>query len=78
MLVEITAVAGIGGLLDGVLHVSVQPILVPFAQCHRHWIALALCSDLMGLLLQDGNRLLPGVAAGGYTLGLAGFVVDSG
>ena len=78
VLVEITAVAGVGGLLDGIFHVSLQPVFVPFAKSHRHRIAPALCADFVGLLLQDCDCLLPRVAAGGCASGLTGFVVDSG
>ena len=78
VLVEITAVAGVSRLLDGVLHIGVQPVFIPFAQCHRHRIAPALCADFMGLLLQNGDGFLSCVTAGGCTLGRACLVVDSG
>ena len=77
VLVEITTVAGVSRLLNGVFHVGVQPVFVPLAKCHRHRIAPALCADLVGLLLQDCNSFLPGVAAGGCAPNLAGFVVNS-
>ena len=44
-------VAGVSRLLDGVLHIGVQPVFIPFAQCHRHRIAPALCANFVGLLL---------------------------
>ena len=57
--------------------VSYTHRFIPLSQCHGHRIAPALCADFMGLLLQNGDCLLPGVAAGGCTPGLACFVVDS-
>ena len=51
VLVEITAVAGVGGLLDCVLHIGVQPVFIPLSQCHGHRITPALCADFVGLLL---------------------------
>ena len=78
MLGQVAAIAGIGGLFDSVLHVGFQPVFIPLCQRYRHWVAPALCANLVGLLLQNGNRFLPGVAAGGSTPRLAGFVVNTG